>query len=249
MTKNSQTIETKHVILRLAIIILFVEFLVMLLLSVITVPLNLLETAILDVLLLSLFSTPIIYFWVIKPFVDERDSALNEIYHLAHSDQLTKLPNRRLLIAHFDRLATSKSDRSICHALLLLDLDGFKMVNDEYGHDAGDAVLIAVAERINSSSRVEDIACRLGGDEFAVLMQDFDQHAGTDHLLVFSDKLIKAIEEPIEFNGNLLKVSASIGIRSLQNELLWHLDSILKDADSAMYKAKDSGKGCSVISS
>ncbi len=110
-------------------------------------------------------------------------------------------------------------------------------------------MLTAVAERINSSSRIEDIACRLGGDEFVILMQDFDKHTGDDHLLVFSNKLITAIEEPIEFKGNLLTVSASIGIRSLQNELHWHLDSILKDADSAMYKAKDSGKGCSVISS
>lgn len=117
--------------------------------------------AFLDAASLVLLSTPPIYWWVIKPFVDARDEALAQVSHLAHVDPLTQLANRRLLSKHLQRAVAGIVRHRIYGALLLLDLDGFKLINDAHGHDAGDAVLVEIAKRMQSITRSEDIVARL----------------------------------------------------------------------------------------
>jgi len=238
-----------QVVFRLVAIILVVEFFIMLLLGTLDHAFDTITEAALDVFLLSVFTTPLIYFWVIKPFVIDREEALAEVNELAHTDALTKLPNRRLLSLHFEKFLARSIRHSIHGALLLIDLDGFKLINDDSGHDAGDAVLIGIARRLQASTRAEDVVCRLGGDEFVVLIQYPNTNAvnATEMTMKLAEKIVVIINQPIEFNGENLCVGASIGIRIVSLEQQVDAESVIKDADTAMYRAKQAGKGQAVI--
>jgi len=204
--------------------------------------------AVIDVVSLVLLTTPPIYIWVIKPFVTAHDEALAQISHLAHIDPLTQLANRRLLSNHFQKAIASINRYKIYGALLLLDLDGFKPINDVHGHDAGDAVLVEIANRLQSMMRSDDVVGRLGGDEFVVLVNhlDVDEGAAHDKALHIANKLILLVTMPLEFNGKTLSVAASIGIRLLSFEEL-KIEKALSEADIALYRAKQAGKGCAVF--
>lgn len=130
----------------------------------------------------------------------------------------------------------------------MLDLDGFKSINDAHGHGAGDAVLVEIAKRMQSITRLEDIAARVGGDEFVVLVShlDVDERVAHDKASRIAEKLTNRVNKPIDFNGKTLHVGASIGIRFLGLEEL-DAESAIRDADIAMYRAKQAGKGCVVF--
>jgi two-component system cell cycle response regulator len=236
------------VVFRIASIVLVVEFMVMLIIGHYHHNLNIYTEAILDVALLTLLSTPFIFYWVIKPFVDERDVTLAELSDMAHSDPLTKLPNRRHLELHFDQFIAGSLQKSIRGALMLIDLDGFKLINDVHGHDAGDAVLIEVASRLNATMRNEDIVSRLGGDEFVILIHHINsvESSATDVISSIAEKLLKVIIEPIDYKDLKLQVGASIGIRMLEFEEI-AAETLIQDPDKAMYSAKQSGKGQAVF--
>lgn len=246
---STNLLSTTQVIIRIAAIIAFAEFLIMLVLSFMPFETNRFSEAALDVTLLAILSTPSIYLWVIKPFVDARDEALSQIKHLAFTDPLTQLANRRHLLKHLDRVMASCSRHKIYGALLVIDLDGFKLINDVYGHDAGDAVLIEIAKRLVSSIRSEDVASRLGGDEFVVLVDhlDADEQHAHDKALLIADKLIKLASIAFDYNGNILQIGASIGVSLLGFERL-DADTVIRKADIAMYRAKKSGKGRTAFS-
>lgn len=237
-------LTTKQVVLRIAAIVSAVELLIMLVLGVIPLQANTYLAAVLDVTALVLLSVPPIYLWVIKPFVDARDEAHAQISHLADVDPLTQLANRRLLSKHLEKTVAGIVRHKIYGALLLLDLDGFKPVNDVHGHDAGDAVLIEIAKRLKSITRAEDVVGRLGGDEFVVLINhlDADKRIAQDKASRIAQELINRVNKPIDFNGATLHVGASIGIRLLGFEELY-TETAIGDADSAMYRAKREGKG------
>ena len=129
-----------------------------------------------------------------------------------------------------------------------MDLDGFKVVNDTYGHDAGDEVLVEIAKRLRSNTRSEDVADRLGSDEFFILIQhlDADEQIAHNTALKVAEKLIDVVNKPIDFNGTMLNVSASIGIRLLGFEEL-DAKTVMREADIAMYRAKQAGRGCAVF--
>jgi diguanylate cyclase (GGDEF)-like protein len=148
-------------------------------------------------------------------------------------DPLTGLLNRRGLFEHLDTAA----DRQGC-ALVLLDLDGFKAVNDRFGHARGDAVLRKVARRLSSAAREADVAFRLGGDEFAVVLHDVTSPADAAAL---GGRLVAAATLPV---GAGLRVGASAGIRLLAGE---SASSALVDADTALYAAKHAGRGHAVL--
>jgi diguanylate cyclase (GGDEF)-like protein len=238
----------KQVIIRIAIIIAAAEFLIMLLLQTIPSEVGNYYTAVLDTVLLALFSTPAIYLWVIKPFVDARDEALIKINHLANSDPLTQLANRRLISEHLKKFISSSVRHKDLGAVLLIDLDGFKLVNDNHGHEAGDAVLLATAQRLQTIVRTEDVVGRLGGDEFIVLIHRLgaDERIAHDRTLVVANKLINSINKPVDFSGKSIHVGASVGIRLLGFEKL-AAETVISEADIAMYRAKNSGKGCAVL--
>jgi diguanylate cyclase (GGDEF)-like protein len=154
----------------------------------------------------------------------------------ATTDDLTGLPNRRALYAEgHARLA---DPRQACQALLMLDLDKFKEVNDSLGHHVGDLLLIQVGARLLEHLREGDVLARLGGDEFAVLLQD----AGPDEATDVATKLRTALSEPFTLDDFTLHSSASVGIALFPNDGP-DLSTLLRKADIAMYKAKTSGNG------
>ncbi len=158
----------------------------------------------------------------------------------AMHDDLTELPNRALFLErlqHAIRRTQRSPERQF--GLLLLDLDGFKVVNDSLGHLAGDQLLVKVAERLSTALRDTDIAGRFGGDEFAVLIEDV--HDAEDLLIVVS-RLQAALAAPIPLGEQELVVSASIGI-ALGNAGYADAESVIRDADIAMYSAKNRQKG------
>lgn len=170
-------------------------------------------------------------------------SALKEHeYHLekiAHYDALTKLPNRLLLQ---ERLNTSmlnakKYGRAI--ALLFIDLDGFKDVNDQYGHTAGDEVLCVMAQRMKTITREEDTLARFGGDEFIVILSDIDDKHRTTQI---ATRLLSSIAKPLHVSGYEMSLSASIGISLYPENRDISADTLIQQADQAMYQAKLAGK-------
>ncbi len=172
--------------------------------------------------------------------VSGRVQAAQQLRDLALRDTLTGLPNRRALT---DRLVASliRSQRTREPvALLFIDLDGFKRVNDEFGHAAGDEVLREVAIRLLNAVRESDVVARLGGDEFVVLL-DTEVHLGVPELVC--QRIFEALMTPCEFPGGQAEVGASIGV-AMEPTPPDYAGELLKRADAAMYEAKRAGKGC-----
>jgi len=157
--------------------------------------------------------------------------------HLAYHDALTRLPNRRLLTDRLDQAIHGATRRNRSFALLLLDLDGFKQINDQYGHAAGDRVLETVARRLRESVRVADTVARMGGDEFIILLDDVGDVC--DAMRV-AEKIHACIGKPIDDGGEQYSVGTSIGI-SLFPEHGRTADTLLQCADRAMYRSKSGG--------
>jgi diguanylate cyclase (GGDEF)-like protein len=163
-----------------------------------------------------------------------------QITHLAYHDALTSLPNR---ILFYDRLnlAITKARRdkeSI--AVLFLDLDGFKAINDTFGHDVGDALLREVSRRIMACVRDSDTVARMGGDEFTVILCGARAPNSNDRV---AKEIIEAIANPFVLNGKSCSVSASIGI-ALYPDNGETAEQLVKISDATMYLAKHSGKNC-----
>jgi len=240
----NSALSTKQIILRIIGIISLAEYVIMLLLGSVPSKHTVYQEAVVDIILLAIMTTPLIYVWVVRPFVMARDEALRHISHLAHTDPLTKLPNRRLLTSYFQKYMASAVRHNTCGAVLLLDLDRFKPLNDQYGHEAGDHVLIEVASRIQSAIRSEDVVARLGGDEFVILLYPMDVTKSKMGEIAsqVANKLVEQINQPIKFNGSDLTVGASIGVRLFSSDVL-DTDTVIREADIAMYHAKQLGKG------
>ena len=200
--------------------------------------------ALLDSILLTLFSTPFVYWFVIRPYIKENTNFLEKISHMAYHDPLTGLANRRLLSEYIDKeVHHLVQDRSY-GAILLIDLDGFKAVNDTYGHLAGDHLLVEISERLKSITRDSDLISRIGGDEFVILINKFDNDAkaAEEKSFTFSQKIIDEMVKPIAYNEDELHVNASIGIR-IYDSVQIGCESLLREADTAMYASKKNGKG------
>lgn len=168
---------------------------------------------------------------------DERRLHLERSLH----DRLTGLPNRELLDDRIKQaLALARRD-SARHAGIFVDLDGFKCINDQLGHDHGDIVLREVARRLSAATRETDTVSRIGGDEFFLLVQDIGSCDAASYL---ADKLISLIEQPVPGVPAGYALSASIGICLFPREGARTPDSIIRCADQAMYQAKADGKCC-----
>jgi len=161
-----------------------------------------------------------------------------QLLHLATHDSLTSLPNRVLFLDRL-QMAIKKNQRSHHKiALLFIDLDHFKQINDSLGHPIGDKLLIQVSKRLQSLLRESDTIARMGGDEFNILIDDLDH---TETLIDICEKLIHAFHEPFSINGHLLHTSLSIGI-ALSPDDGKTAELLLKNADTAMYRAKNEGR-------
>jgi diguanylate cyclase (GGDEF)-like protein/PAS domain S-box-containing protein len=164
--------------------------------------------------------------------------AEEQLHHLAHHDPLTDLPNRLLALDRLDHALERAARRSTRVAVLFIDLDYFKQVNDGLGHGVGDDLLRAISHRMRERIRAEDTLARFGGDEFMAIAGDL---AGPDDAAVIARKLLAAVEEPVHLAGQDLRISASIGI-SLYPDDAAQPDALVRAADAAMYAAKDAGK-------
>ena len=156
----------------------------------------------------------------------------------ANHDILTGLPNRRMLQDRFAQAMTRCKRNGRLLAVCFLDLDGFKLVNDTLGHDAGDEVLRVVAARLSQIVRGDDTVARLGGDEFVLLLGEIEGESGVAQLL---ERLLEDVARPIAIDGESATVTASIGVTLCADEQAG-LDALLLRADEAMYAAKSNGK-------
>ncbi len=170
--------------------------------------------------------------------INERVKIQQELTHIATHDVLTGLPNRSLFNEHMGIKLQNARRHKRKLALLFLDLDGFKSINDTHGHSTGDALLREVSERMRQCVRKEDILARMGGDEFTILLGELA--SPTDASLV-AMKVIKAISEPMAINNTICHVGVSIGI-SLFPDSAQDEDTLLRLADDAMYASKSEGK-------
>jgi diguanylate cyclase (GGDEF)-like protein len=166
--------------------------------------------------------------------MDELKIREDQLRHQATHDILTGLPNR----ARFADEVMDQLTHGARFAVLMLDLDDFKPVNDTYGHHAGDLLLVAVAERLTDSLSGTDVAARLGGDEFAVLVRTADN---LRELQALADRIITTMSAPFEVEGARVRINVSIGIARTDDTIT--SSDLMRRADSAMYSAKRQGKG------
>jgi len=176
--------------------------------------------------------------------ITQQKEAEQRIEHLAYYDALTDLPNRSLLAQRAELALALAARRDEELALLFLDLDRFKEVNDSLGHAEGDALLVQVAARLKSLLRGSDTVCRLGGDEFVLLLPDAGRAGATrvaDKVLALADKVLAAFREPFVVAGHSLRVTVSIGAAIYPHDGAT-FDDLLKNADTALYRAKQDGQ-------
>ena len=170
--------------------------------------------------------------------VTERLNTERTIHYMAHHDALTGLPNRRLMQDRLNQaiMAARRKQRHV--AVLFLDLDRFKVVNDTLGHDTGDFILKDVARRLVTCVREGDTVSREGGDEFVIILPDLER---PEHARVVGDKILTELTHPVEIGGHEIHVTPSIGISHYPNDAT-DVHQLLKHADNAMYQAKDAGR-------
>ncbi len=176
--------------------------------------------------------------------IHDRKQVEKKLHYEAFHDIITGLSNRGLFVDRLHlALARALRYKDFSYAVLFMDLDKFKQVNDIYGHSTGDKLLIAVARRLKSRIRTMDTFARFGGDEFAFLIEDGDSLQEAAHI---ADRLQDELTTPFDINGHKIHISASIGIVTSELGYLT-TEEALRDADIAMYRAKEEGGACYVI--
>jgi len=176
----------------------------------------------------------------LKQQIEERKEIELKLIHDAHHDSLTDLPNRSMFTSRLELAIASKQRYTENYfAVLFIDLDRFKVINDTLGHHAGDEFLVEVARRIALCIRGHDLLARLGGDEFVVLLDNFEDLTDVQEV---ASRIINSISEPFLLEGREMYSGASIGIANLESYYR-SADEVLRDADAAMYQAKTLGRG------
>jgi diguanylate cyclase (GGDEF)-like protein len=170
--------------------------------------------------------------------ITERKQAEEKLIRMAHYDVLTNLPNRVLLADNLSHAMVRCQRHNQSLAVACMDLDGFKAVNDTYGHDVGDELLITVSQRIKDTLGEDDILARIGSDEFIAVLIDLDNIKEKKHVL---ERLLKAVAQPVTIGDAVTQVSASIGVAFYPQDGV-DADQLIRRADQAMYGAKQAGK-------
>jgi diguanylate cyclase (GGDEF)-like protein len=181
----------------------------------------------------------ITHFVGVKEDITELKRLQDQMAHLAHHDQLTGLPNRFLFLDRLNQILHHSKRRDTTFAVLYLDLDNFKAVNDTYGHAVGDQLLVAVGQRLLGCVRESDTVARLGGDEYTILLSDI---RGIPDVERIADMILQAIHNPFVLGTVECTVGISIGIAQFPLDGV-EADPLLSAADMALYKVKNSGRG------
>lgn len=239
----------KQILFRIISVIAIIELMIMLSFSIITYPIEPFVRSFIDVFTLVLLCSPIIYYWIIRPYVNAHEQSQLQIQHMACHDPLTNLANRRLLLEFLEKKLSNFKRYNLYGAILYIDLDEFKIINDQNGHDVGDAILIEVAQRLQKFVRKDDIVSRLGGDEFVVVLGqlDTDKQEANKKALEVAKKISQQLAVKIMVADQSYSIGASIGVRLLSPQETI-VEIALKDADSAMYCAKLNNKGGVIVS-
>jgi len=170
--------------------------------------------------------------------ITQRKKTEQKLHYLANYDSLTDLSNRAFFYDTLNKAILRTKRSNLTLAVLFIDLDHFKFVNDQYGHDTGDALLQYVSAMLRTSVREGDLVARLGGDEFAIILYDIDNSIG---VVKVAEKILSKVSEPVDIDGIKLNVSVSIGIAHYEQDAM-DIDDLLKAADTAMYGAKTNGR-------
>jgi diguanylate cyclase (GGDEF)-like protein/PAS domain S-box-containing protein len=175
--------------------------------------------------------------------ITQRMNIQLQIEHQANHDILTDIPNRANLKKEIAKNIIRYQKHQVIFAIIFLDIDHFKNINDSLGHDIGDKLLVQTAIRLQKAIREEDMVARIGGDEFVVLLPDLslDEHEAATNAELVSQKIHKSLNIPFEIDGYKLNISSSLGI-TLINTLSQNEDDLLKHADIAMYESKKEGR-------
>ncbi|MDQ0322802.1 diguanylate cyclase (GGDEF)-like protein/PAS domain S-box-containing protein [Pararhizobium capsulatum DSM 1112] len=178
--------------------------------------------------------------------VTKRKEMEDQARFMAHHDILTGLPNRGLVISRIDEALAQATQNGSSVAVVFLDLDNFKWVNDTLGHQAGDDVLKTAASRIAGSLRLSDIAGRFGGDEFVIILRDPPRQS--DGLIRLLERVRTRVAEPLQLAGQTVCVTTSIGVALLETDGTTR-DELLAKADAAMYRSKRNGRNTICLAS
>lgn len=170
--------------------------------------------------------------------IKELEQTQLRLKHLALHDSLTDLPNRNLFHDHLNKSVARAKRQEGMLAVLFIDLDEFKNINDKLGHSVGDLMLLSVAKRLTECIRESDIVARMGGDEFTVILDDVNS---VDDTAMVAEKILEAMSVPFVLEGNKISITASIGISVYPNDSS-DKDTLMKNSDTAMYMAKKKGK-------
>ncbi|WP_110459019.1 GGDEF domain-containing protein [Shewanella algidipiscicola] len=176
------------------------------------------------------------HFVAVKEDITDLKEAKKRIRHLANHDALTGLPTRTLFMQRLNDALLAENSHN--RAVLFVDLDGFKAINDSFGHDAGDQLLIAATQRLSYSIRDIDIAARIGGDEFLILCTEIENQASVK---LVAERIVNVLKQPFTYGDTEVAISASIGI-ALYPQHSDNADTLVKMADKAMYQVKRQGK-------
>ncbi len=164
-----------------------------------------------------------------------RQEHIEKLHYKAHYDFLTKIPNRLLFQQKLEKAISKAKRNNSVFTLFFIDLDDFKMVNDTYGHQAGDFVLQQTTKKIQNVIRLEDTLCRISGDEFSLIIEE---DLSVQHIKNLASKVIEACTQPIIYNEHIIKISCSIGISQYPKNGT-SKEELIGYADKAMYKAKE----------
>jgi len=175
--------------------------------------------------------------------ITARKASEESIKQLAFFDPLTGLPNRRLLLDRLSQSMSASARHDLAGALMFIDLDNFKTVNDTLGHEKGDLLLHQVATRLKGCVREAETVARLGGDEFVVVLNDLSESTSEAEIQaqLVGDKILAALNQPYDLDGHSVKSTPSIGV-ALFNDREYSVAEVLRNADTAMYQAKASGR-------
>lgn len=187
-------------------------------------------------LIINYKNEPAVLSWIYD--ISERKKVEEKIKHLAYHDPLTQLPNRSLFNDRLQHALKTAQRHDTLLGIMFIDLDGFKRINDNYGHDVGDELLKEVAQRLLDKLRLTDTLSRLGGDEFVVLLPDLSEIKYASDI---GQKILAEVDRPFDINGERLDISSSIGIAVYPHHGS-RAEELLKNADNAMYYAKNNGK-------